>query len=377
MSVRRILVLGGYGNFGKRIVTSLCSCAEISLIIAGRNLAKAEAQQQTLGEQATAQLASAELDIQSPMLVEQLRALQPDLLIHTGGPFQGQDYRVPEACIAVGCHYIDLADDRRFVCDIGRLDAAARAAGVLLVSGASSVPGLSSCVIAHFAERFARLDDIDFAIAPGNQAERGEATVSGILSYTGHPIRVWRDGNWAKVYGWMSLRTLPFDQTIGKRPLANVDIPDLELLPQAYTSLRSVSFQAGLEIPLLHYGMYLMAWLARLGLVRDWSRWTKPIVRASNLFIRWGTDTGGMQINLRGLDHQQQPLHIKWVLGANAGIGPYIPTLSTLILARKLIAGELNTLGAMPCMNLYSMDDFAHEARELAIYQHSEEHSGE
>lgn len=376
MSVRRILVLGGYGNFGKRIVTSLCGSPDITLIIAGRNRAKAEALRQSLNKETNAQLTTAELDIHSPTLVEQLRALQPDLLIHTGGPFQGQDYRVPEACIAVGCHYIDLADDRRFVCDIGQLDAAARSAGVLLVSGASSVPGLSSCVIAHFAERFARLDDIDFAIAPGNQAERGEATVSGILSYTGHPIRVWRDGAWAKVYGWMSPRTLLFDQTIGKRPLANVDIPDLELLPLAYPSVRNVSFQAGLEIPLLHYGMYLMAWLARLGLVRDWSRWTTPIVRASEYFIRWGTDTGGMQINLRGLDHQQQPLHIKWVLGATDGIGPYIPTLSALILARKLITGELGTLGAMPCMNLYTMEDFAHEARNLAIYHHSEQAHG-
>jgi len=376
MSVRRILVLGGYGNFGKRIVTSLCGSPDITLIIAGRNRAKAEALRQSLNKETNAQLTTAELDIHSPTLVEQLRALQPDLLIHTGGPFQGQDYRVPEACIAVGCHYIDLADDRRFVCDIGQLDAAARSAGVLLVSGASSVPGLSSCVIAHFAERFARLDDIDFAIAPGNQAERGAATVSGILSYTGHPIRVWRDGAWAKVYGWMSPRTLLFDQTIGKRPLANVDIPDLELLPLAYPSVRNVSFQAGLEIPLLHYGMYLMAWLARLELVRDWSRWTTPIVRASEYFIRWGTDTGGMQINLRGLDHQQQPLHIKWVLGATDGIGPYIPTLSALILARKLITGELTTTGAMPCMNLYTMEDFAHEARDLAIYHHSEQAHG-
>ncbi|HDY99344.1 MAG TPA: saccharopine dehydrogenase [Pseudomonas sabulinigri] len=374
--MRRILVLGGYGNFGKRIVTSLCGSPDITLIIAGRNRAKAEALRQSLNKETNAQLTTAELDIHSPTLVEQLRALQPDLLIHTGGPFQGQDYRVPEACIAVGCHYIDLADDRRFVCDIGQLDDAARSAGVLLVSGASSVPGLSSCVIAHFAERFARLDDIDFAIAPGNQAERGAATVSGILSYTGHPIRVWRDGAWAKVYGWMSPRTLPFDQTIGRRPLANVDIPDLELLPLAYPSVRNVNFQAGLEIPLLHYGMYLMAWLARLGLVRDWSRWTTPIVRASEYFIRWGTDTGGMQINLRGLDHQQQPLHIKWVLGATDGIGPYIPTLSALILARKLITGELSTRGAMPCMNLYTMEDFTHEARNLAIYHHSEQAHG-
>ncbi|WVM91937.1 hypothetical protein ULG90_19225 [Halopseudomonas pachastrellae] len=202
-------------------------------------------------------------------------------MIHTGGPFQGQDYRVPRACITAGCHYIDLADDRRFVCDISQLDAEARAAGVLLVSGASSVPGLSSCVIAHYADQFSRLDDIDFAIAPGNQAERGEATVRGILSYTGHPIRVWQAATGSRCYGWMSLGacTSTPPSAIAHWP---VDIPDLELLPAAYPAVRSVRFQAGLELGLLHYGMWLIAGIARIGLVRDWSRWSKPIVRAAN-----------------------------------------------------------------------------------------------
>ena len=376
MSCQRILILGGYGNFGKRITETLADTADITLIITGRRNAPAQRLQAQLQNTARARLETAELDLHAAEFETQLAALKPDLVIHTGGPFQGQDYRVPRACITAGCHYIDLADDRRFVCDISQLDAEARAAGVLLVSGASSVPGLSSCVIAHYADQFSRLDDIDFAIAPGNQAERGEATVRGILSYTGHPIRVWQAGHWQQVYGWMSLRRMYFDATIGHRPLANVDIPDLELLPAAYPAVRSVRFQAGLELGLLHYGMWLMAGIARIGLVRDWSRWSKPIVRASEWFIRWGTDTGGMQINLRGLDHQQQPLHLKWVLGATEGIGPYIPTLSALILARRLISGELSERGAIPCMNLFPLSAFEQEAQGLAIYHQLETHRG-
>ena len=42
MAVRRILVLGGYGNFGKRIAESLCGIKDITIIIAGRNSKKAE-----------------------------------------------------------------------------------------------------------------------------------------------------------------------------------------------------------------------------------------------------------------------------------------------------------------------------------------------
>jgi saccharopine dehydrogenase-like NADP-dependent oxidoreductase len=35
-----------------------------------------------------------------------------DSVIHTAGPFQGQDYAVARSAIAAGANYIDLADGR-------------------------------------------------------------------------------------------------------------------------------------------------------------------------------------------------------------------------------------------------------------------------
>ncbi|MDV2078260.1 saccharopine dehydrogenase NADP-binding domain-containing protein [Marinobacter xestospongiae] len=373
MTLRRVLILGGYGNFGKRIAENLSGTAGIVLLIAGRNADRAEALCRQLAARGSpATLEPAVLDINRASFVDDLRAFAPDLVIHTGGPFQGQDYRVPQACIAIGSHYIDLADDRRFVCDIDSLDDQARARDVLVVAGASSVPGLSSAVIDHFTDQFSALERIDFAIAPGNQAERGEATVHGILSYTGHPFPVFDDGEWRNQYGWMAPRKQDFGPTIGRRWLANINIPDLELFPERYRPVKTVHFQAGLELPVLHLGMVMMAWLAKVGLVRDWSAYTRPIVRASEWFIRRGTDTGGMQINLSGRNHSGQTRHINWLLCAENGEGPYIPTISTIILARKLIAGSLTTRGATPCLGLYSLAEFDQEIRSLAIHHRTE-----
>lgn len=312
------------------------------------------------------------LDIFSAQFVEQLQTLAPDIVIHTGGPFQGQDYRVPEACISVGCHYLDLADDRRFVCDIDALHERALAKQLLIVSGASSVPGLSSVVIDHFSAQFSALETIDCAIAPGNQAERGQATVKGILSYTGHAFAVFIDGQWTARYGWMSPRKINFAGSIGKRWLANVDIPDLELFPARYPGIKTVTFQAGLELAFLHLGMVAMAKLAKLGLVKDWSVFTKPIFNASSLFDKLGTDNGGMQLTLSGLDLERQPKTIIWTLFAERGVGPYIPTLSAIILAKKLINNELTLSGAMPCLGLYSLAEFDAEATLLGIYHQVE-----
>lgn len=369
MSDLRVLVLGGYGNFGKRICARLARHGTVHLYVAGRNVESAEKLcRQLRGEGAMASLTAIALDITSAHFPHTLKALAPFLVIHTSGPFQHQDYRVPKACIEAGAHYIDLADDRRFVCDIGALDADAKAKQLSIVSGASSVPGLSSVVVDHFRSSFSQLDELDIAIAPGNKAERGEATVKGILSYTGHPVRVFENGHWALKYGWMSPRKLSFGSEVGTRLLANVDVPDLELFPTRYAPVQTVTFQAGLELPFLHWGMVAMAWLAKKRIVKNWAPLVKPIVAAINWFIHFGSDTGGMRIQMVGRDSQQKPLEIVWQLTARNGVGPFIPTLSAVILAEKLLQHQPLKVGAFPCLGLYSLDEFSTYASEWGIY---------
>ena len=197
-----VLVLGGYGNFGSKMVQRLAPCPDIALIIAGRNASKAKACATALATSAAHPVQSLALDLHDPDFARHLAACGARLLIHTSGPFQSQDYRFAQACIDNSIHYIDLADGRAFVSGFASaLDEAARRAGVLAVSGASTVPGLSSAVIAHFLPDFATLEQIDYGISPGNRADRGEATVAAILGYKGHTFTRRENGKDTAVYG--------------------------------------------------------------------------------------------------------------------------------------------------------------------------------
>jgi len=242
--MRTILVLGGYGNFGKRIVENLAEISNISLVIAGRDVEKAKALKDKIKVPASSTVIAMELDISKDDFESKLRQHSPFIVIHTCGPFQGQEYHVPSVCLRIGAHYIDLADDRRFVCDIKSLHDSAIQNDVIVVSGASSVPGLSSVVIDHYQHKFSEIRSIDIAIAPGNKAERGEATVRGILSYAGHAFDVYSEKHWIKAFGWMEARRKNFGGSIGRRWLANVDVPDLELFPTRYAVRDTVRFQA-------------------------------------------------------------------------------------------------------------------------------------
>src|SRR5439155_26558140 len=107
-----------------------------------------------------------------------LRASGASVVVDAAGPFQGADYRVARAAIAAGMHYLDLADGRDFVAGFATLDAEARAAGVVALTGASSTPALSCAVLDRLTAGWRQIDRIEIAISPGNRGSpRGLAVI--------------------------------------------------------------------------------------------------------------------------------------------------------------------------------------------------------
>jgi len=349
----RVVLIGATGVFGSRIAWRLAGDTRFMLVLAGRQRSTLEALREELGD---ASVEVATLDVTALDLSAALVRLAPQLVIHTAGPFQSQDYRVAEACLACGSDYIyiDLADGRDFVSGIGCLNERAREAGRLLVSGASSVPALSSAVVDALLLRFGALKSIEHSINPGNRTPRGDATVASILGYCGRPIRVWRDGRWQHVYGWMSgkRQLLPF----GRRRVGVCEVPDLELFPTRYPQVRTVLFRAGLELPLLQWGTWCAAWLVRLGLVRNLAAYAPRLRRFSERFIRFGSDVGGMVVELAGRGIDGAPLRLRWWLDAAAGDGPQVPVTPAVVLAQRLVDGLVTAKGAQPCMGLLTLD---------------------
>src|SRR5215510_13149039 len=175
----RVVVIGGFGNFGARVCRGLAG-AGMEVIAAGRNPGNGESRLDGLP------VMPARLDHSAADFPEALKRLAPDLVIHCAGPFQSQNYRVARAALAAGSHYFDLADGRHFVARFPQsLQSAARSADRLAVSGASSVPALSSAVIASLRSRLSKIEEIQIAVAPGQAAPRGQATVAAVLGYAG------------------------------------------------------------------------------------------------------------------------------------------------------------------------------------------------
>ncbi len=360
-----VVVIGGYGFFGRRLVERLSAHDTLTVTIAGRSLTQAQALVTALQPKARATLRAEAIDIHASNFEQHLRTLAPDLLIHTGGPFQGQDYHVARACIAAGVHYIDLADGRAFVQDIAALDAAAKQAGVFVISGASSVPALSGAAVDDLTRGMATVQSIDIGISPGNRTERGLSTIEAILTYCGKPLPSASAGE--PVFGWSGTWRHTYPAPVGERLMSPCDVPDLALFPQRYPGTPHVRFGAGLELRFLHRGMNVMAALARAGVVTNWARHTRWLKAASDWFLNWGSDVGGMHLRVEGRLADGTSRARLWHLIALRGDGPYVPTLAAAALVRRFLTGTLPQRGAMPCVGLLTLDDFARETDGLAI----------
>ncbi|WP_193163959.1 saccharopine dehydrogenase family protein [Microbulbifer hainanensis] len=359
---KRVLILGGYGTFGSRIAQLLSDEPGLNLIIAGRDKFQAE----LCASRLPCPAEGLRLERDAVNLAAQLKSLNLDLLIHCAGPFQCQDYRVAQACIQARTPYIDIADGRRFVCDFQRLGPAAEAADVTLVSGASTLPAMSSAVLKQISRELPQIRAVDIDIAPAHRIARGLATVRAGFEALGQGFPMLQNGEWHETFAGDALRKVQLAHPVGERWLCNFDVPDLELCPRAFRGLQSARFGTGVQPRPLQLGLALCAHLARLQIPAA-NPWIARL--GHRLAARWpgGSPHGGMRIRVDGNTTRGQSASWQWqILGLN-GDGPWIPAAPAAALARKILRGDYRTPGASACWQLLELDEILSELKDRAV----------
>ncbi len=348
---KRILVLGGYGTFGRRISRAIAAIPSAECVVGGRRPQKAAP---VAGEN----IATITVNIRDPASLR-LALEGVFAVVNTVGPFQAGDYTVAEACAARGIHYVDLADARAHVENIARLNRRAEQHHCLIVSGAGSVPAVSAALVDLLAPEFDRITEIHSCISPGNRNPRGLAAVRAILSYTGNPIRLKDRGRWRYAYGWSEPEKVIFPRPVGKRRVYLCDVPDLDLFPARYGA-QTVTFRAGLELNLFNYGLAMLGRMRRWGWVKNLPGWAPGLIAISRLFRGSGGVAGGMRVLVRGRKNDQEAEHAVFLLARDAN-GPAIPCSPAVALIRKWIEHGVPAPGAVPCVGLLTWDEIKTE----------------
>jgi len=369
-----VVVLGGYGVFGSRVVRSLARHESIDVVVAGRN---AQAAERFCASLPTSRVRPATLDYHAPDVAARLTKLGAAVVVDAAGPFQHRNHSLPRACAEQRIHYVDLADDRECVCSIGDLDPLARKNGVLIVSGASTVPALSTAVLDELVAGLTRVRSVEVGISPGHRGPRGLATARSILSYCGRPIPAFIARARTSEYGWGGLTRHRYPAPIGARWLSNVDVPERTLWPARYATLETLRFRAGLEVGALHLGLSLLSRLVRAGVIRSLVPLAGGMLRTADLANPFASDAGAMHVEVVGDVASARTVLRRWTVIAESGDGPQIPVTPAALLVKGLLGVPGYALmierGALPCVGLLSLTDLEAEWRPFAIRTQSEE----
>jgi hypothetical protein len=349
----RVLILGGYGTFGGRLAQLLADEDRLTLIIAGRSRAGAEAFCAALrpapGSAVTFAAMPAAFD-RDGEVERQLREIAPDVVVDATGPFQsyGADpYRVVRAALAQGVHYLDLADGADFVMGIAQFDAEARARGTFVLAGVSSFPVLTAAVVRQLSVGMTRVETVTGGIAPSPYANVGINVIRAIASYAGKPVATTRGE--ATTYALIDSRRYTIAPP-GRLPLfptrfSLVDVPDRHVLPELWPSLRLVWMGAGPVPEVWHRALNALAWLVRLKLLPSLSPFAPLMYRAINL-LSWGEHRGGMFVAVQGTGAGGERIERSWHLLAERDDGPLIPSMAAAAIIRHCLAGGPPAAGA-------------------------------
>ena len=358
----KVVVLGGYGTFGRRLVELLSDEPRLAIVIAGRSLSKANALRASLAPDAA--IETMELDREGN-IEPALAALDPDILVDVTGPFQAYGdapYRLAETCLRLGINYLDFSDGSDFTAGIARFDAGARAKGIFMLSAVSSAPALSGAAVRHLATGLASVETFEGGIAPSPFAGIGRNVIAAIAGYAGHPLRLVRDGQPRIAYGLTETRRTticpPGSLPLSSRCFALVDVPDLTLMPEMLPGLRSAWFGAGTAPQSYLRLLVLLARLARYRLFPPLRLFTGLFHSVANR-LTWGEGRGGMYVRLTGRDGEGRNVCKSWHLLAEGDTGPSLPAMAADAVIRRCLAGRPPEPGARHAAAALDLADFA------------------
>lgn len=342
----RALVLGAYGHYGTLLCRQLRALPKVQVIGAGRDYTRLIA----LG--GVLDIETLSLDMNDEALAYELRCARIDLVIHVAGPFQGQDYRVAQACIEAGCYYVDLADCPEFVQGIKALDADAKQANVFIGSG-MGLTALFAAIIAH-QSRYTRVQHLHFGFS-GSGRMPGLASVKSHLYDCGKAVYQVEGGRKAPFTGLQGRNLRYFGNGAFKRDLVNLNAPDIQLFSDIYrpTSLR---YQGGFGVR----GQRVMSVLARCtqyGWIKKPERFARQLKRLGGLFERFSGGRGALYLEIEGHDGRNQKTETCFEIHTRNHKSELLKCVAIVAFVRRLMNDHVPESGARPALGEVRLDD--------------------
>lgn len=247
-----LLIYGAYGYTGELIVREALDRG-LRPVLAGRNETKLRAQAAGHG------LDCRVFSLDDPRAVDAGLA-DMRVVLHCAGPFAHTAGDMAQGCLRNGAHYLDITGEIGVFEQMAALDAAASAAGVMLMPGVGFDVVPSDCLAAHLKRTLPSATTLNLAFFSTGHASHG--TAATMLENFGRGGQIRRGGQLTRVPAAWKTRRIDFGprtETCITIPWGDVStayystgIPDIAVYMAAPLGLRVGAIASRVIGPLLN-----------------------------------------------------------------------------------------------------------------------------
>jgi hypothetical protein len=306
--VKRVIVLGGLGLFGRTILEQLRRLGIVA--------------------QSASRGAGTELrvDANDPNSIRAVMRLG-DVVVDAAGPFHARSAALVESAIEIGFDVVDINDNLGYAESVVALQSRIDAAGIRVLSSASSVSAVSAAIVGHSGIK--QPVRVTAFLAPASRHTANVGTALSLIQTVGQPVRMLRNGRLQSFIGWSESRPFHMPEPIGPICCQLFESADSLYLPRIWPTLQDVAMYVDTNIPGMNS---LLRLAANSNVIRGVLH--RGVRIGTALARRLGTSAGGIGYEI------EDPVGRVVRYAVCATQNSYLTAVAPAILATQAIAEE-------------------------------------
>jgi saccharopine dehydrogenase-like NADP-dependent oxidoreductase len=241
MASERILVLGGAGHIGSRIVQELRKLdPSLEIVVGDKNVERAREVVNEVGGRVGVLAVDASSE---DLLVDAMKGF--DVVVSAIGPFHRFGVPVLKAAIRAGVSFVDIDDDYDATEESLKLYDEAQRRGVTAIIGLGATPGMTNLLACYGAKRLDEVYEIGtYWIWTALDPTMGPAIIDHYFHAVTGAVTTYKDGEWIKVPALSEPECFEFPSPIGAWEVAHAGHPEPVTIPR-YIKARNVYNKGG------------------------------------------------------------------------------------------------------------------------------------
>jgi saccharopine dehydrogenase-like NADP-dependent oxidoreductase len=284
-----LLILGGYGTTGSLLAGLLLKETDLRLVLAGRNIQKAEVAAVELNRTCQEErVAGACADASDAASLK--RVFQGVDMVVVASSTAKYAKEVAAAALETGIDYLDIQYSTQKVGVLKSMQDEIEAAGRCFITDGGFHPGLPAALVRYAAQHF---DSLEKAVVGSvikedwRRLSVADDTLVELLEEINDFVPlIYKAGRWKKagMYGMQDALTMDFGREFGKQYCVPMFLEEMRPLPESIPSLKETGFYVG---GFNWFVDWLVLPLAAIGI----KLWPRTALKPMGRLLRWSLNT--------------------------------------------------------------------------------------